>query len=410
MNRKQLILLLVALAVFGGAWLMMRNRNQQSWEPSGTRLGQKVLPDFQMNNVAAIHIKGDGELDLAKKNDKWRVSQRNDYPANFSGISDLLIKMEGLKIAQAEPIGPSQLGRMHLAEPGAGPEAAALVEFKDERGKVLQSLLLGKTHTRQSGRPSPMSFGNGEMPDGRFVMLKSNPGEVLTVSDPLDSVDPKPATWLNKDFFKVEKPQSISFVSTIASNSWTLTRAAESSPWVLSDIKPGEVLDSNKVSSLASTLGYPSFVDVATNAVLDKPLLVTITTFDHFAYTLKIGSKTAANDYNMTVAVSADFPKERVAGKDEKPDDKKKLDKEFSDKLKLMEDKLKQEAALDHWTYLVNNWLIDPLIRDRAQLMLDKNAGKKGGKPSTDASTEPASSDDKPDAGMPASPLDPNGQ
>src|SRR5208337_76704 len=106
---------------------------------------------------------------------------------------------------------------------------------------------------------------------------------------------------------KVEKPRTISFASTNAADSWTLSRASELAPWVLEQAKPGEVLDTNKVSSLASTLSYPSFVDVAADSApdktgLDKPLTVNIETFDHFTYTLKIGQKTPENDYNITVA------------------------------------------------------------------------------------------------------------
>lgn len=121
MNRKQLILLLAALVVLGGAGLVLHNRDQQSWDSSGGKLGQKLLPGFQVNDVAAIHVKGGSDLDLVKKNDRWLVQERNDYPANFSDISELLIKMGDLKISQAEPIGSSQLGRMHLAAPGAVP-------------------------------------------------------------------------------------------------------------------------------------------------------------------------------------------------------------------------------------------------------------------------------------------------
>jgi hypothetical protein len=222
-----------------------------------------------------------------------------------------------------------------------------------------------------------MAFGDEGFPDGRYVMLKSQPGTLITVSEPLSNVDPKPAEWLDKDFFKVEKPASISFVSTNASNSWTLTRPTESASWVLADAKPAEVLDTNKVLSLSSTLSYPSFVDVAPDQTpaktgLDKPLTVTIETFDHFTYTLKIGNKTPENDYNLSVSVTADIPTERTAGKDEKPDDKKKLDKEFADKNKPLREKLEKEQALAKWYYVVNSWLIDPLIRDRAQLMVEK--------------------------------------
>jgi len=255
-----------------------------------------------------------------------------------------------------------------------------------------------------------MPYGNDEMPDGRFVMLKSDPHEVLTVTDPLHSVDPNPAGWLDKDFFKVEKPKSISFVSTNAADSWSLTRDSEASPWVLSNIKAGEVLDTNKVSSLSGTLSYPSFVDVAAETApgktgMDKPLVVTIATFDHFTYTFKIGAKTPENNYNLNVAVAADFPKERVAGKDEKPEGKKALDKEFQEKLKTLQEKLQQEKSLDNWTYLVSSWLVDPLIRTRAQLMVEKKDDKK----QTAAAPE-TMPEEQPDAGAVIPPADPNDQ
>jgi hypothetical protein len=404
MNRKQLIMLLVALAVIGGASLALLKRHQQDWTASETQIGQKLLNNFQMNDVATIHIKADTDLDLEKKDGRWRVEERGGYPANFSQISELLIKMVDLKVAQSEPIGPSQLDRMHLAEPGKGPDAATLLEFNDAGGKVLQTLLLGKKHMEKSGRPSPMSFGGEDgYADGRFVMLRTDPQDVFTISDPLNSVDPKPATWLDKDFFKVEKPKIISFVSTNASNSWTLSRESESAPWVLASLKPGEVLDTNKNSSLASTLTYPSFVDVAPNQSaektgMDKPLTVTIETFDNFTYTLKVGKKTPENDYNLNVAVSGSAPAQRTPGKDEKPDDKKRLDKEFAEKTKQVAAKLDLEKALDKWTFVVNSWLIDPLIRDRAQLMVEKKDEKKAGAVSektspdaTDATNEPVS-------------------
>ena len=55
---------------------------------------------------------------------------------------------------------------------------------------------------------------------------------------------------------------------------------------------------------------------------------------------------------------------------------KKKLDKEFQDKNKPLQEKLKREEGLGQWTYVVNGWLIDPLIRDRAQLMVEKKTEK----------------------------------
>ena len=74
----------------------------------------------------------------------------------------------------------------------------------------------------------------------------------------------------------------------------------------------------------------------------------------------------------MMVAVTAQIPKERTPGKDEKPEDKARLDKEFKDKQKKLEDKLSQEKAYEKWVYLVSNWTVDSLLKDRAQLLVEK--------------------------------------
>jgi len=394
MNRTQLLTLLVALAVIGGAGLVLLQRHQKSWTESEAQIGQKLFKDYKLNDIAAIDIKGDTELTLERKDTGWCVRQRGDYPANLTQIKELLLKMGDLKVIQSDPIGASQLARMRLAEPGKGPDSAILLEFKDAQGKPLQSLLLGKKHTKTSDRPSPMPYGEDGYADGRYVMLGSDKQTVLTISDALNTIDPKPADWLDKDFFKVEKPQTVSFVSTNATNSWKVSRASESAPWVLADPKAGENMDSNKVSSVASSLNFPSFVDVAADAApgktgLDNPLTVTIETFDHFTYTLKIGHKTPENDYNLNVVVTADIPAARTPGKDEKPEEKTKLDKEFQDKTKQLQDKLTKEKSLARWTYLVNNWPVDPFIRDRSQLMVDKNSEKKEAAAPSDATPTP---------------------
>src|ERR1039457_7017329 len=162
MNRKQLSILIVVLVVLGIAGLVIYQRNQTSWQGGGRQgAALKLLGDLPVNDVATIVIKGGtNQLDLVKKDGLWRVKERNDYPANFSAISGFLLKAADLKAAQTEEIGASQLGRYKLLPPGPATNTAILVEFRDQNGKVIKSLLLGKTHMRKSdGRPSPM----GEM-------------------------------------------------------------------------------------------------------------------------------------------------------------------------------------------------------------------------------------------------------
>ncbi|MGD0411039.1 MAG: DUF4340 domain-containing protein [Verrucomicrobiota bacterium] len=392
MNRKQLILIFLALAVLGGAGLVLIHRHSASWSAPQGKMGRKLFPGFPLNDVAAIHVKNAAELHLANKDGAWRVQERGDYPANFSQIRDLLIKLTDLKISQSEPIGSSQLGRMDLEPPGKGTNSGTLVEFLDKQGKTLQSILLGKQHVEESSRPSP--FGGGEYPDGRYLLLAGDNSELVLVSDPLSSIEINPESWLDRDFFKIDKLQSVSLVSTNASNSWKLTRLTENDPWVLADTNAGETLDSNKVASLAGAVGYPRFVDVASNTApaatgLDKALVVNLATFDHFTYELKIGGKTPENNYYLTVAAAASLPAQRAAGPDEKPEDKQKLDKEFQDKTKELQDKLAREKSLGAWVYVVDSSLVDPLIRDRSQLLVDKKEENPAAKTGAEPPAEP---------------------
>jgi hypothetical protein len=384
MNRNQitlLLLLVVAVGVGSVGYLVYKKRNDYSQE-GNPAIGKKLLGEFKVNDVARLTIKDStNELNLAKKEGTWRVQERNDYPANYSEISEFLIKLQDLKVVQSEPVGASQLARFGLAS-GQGTNSALLVEFKDQQDKLIQALLLGKKHMRKSNRPSPMGDDmGGGWPDGRYVKVGLNSENVVLISDALANIEPKPEQWLNKDFIKVEKVRAIQVAFPVATNSWKLSRETETGEWKLADAQPGEQLDSSKSSSLANPLNYPSFSDVDTKSKpeqlgLDRPAVVTLDTFENFTYTLKVGVKTNDN-YPLARAVTAELPKERTPGKDEKAEDKEKLDKEFKEKQKKLEEKLAQEKACEKWTYLVSSWTLEPLLKERPQLLVEKKEEKK---------------------------------
>ena len=409
MNRKQLLVLLGLVVILGVVGLVLYQHNQTSWQGSGRQgAASKLLGDLPVNDIASIVIKGGtNELDLVRQDNLWRVKQRNDYPANFTEISSFLLKAADLKAVQTEEIGPSQLGRYKLLPPGAATNTAVLLELRDQGGKVIKSLLLGKTHMRKGeAQPSPMGEMGGDnqgFPDGRYVMVGTGAKTLAVVSDPLSNVEAKPDAWLNKDFFKVEKIRSIAVAYPVATNSWKVTRDTETATdWKLANAKPDEKLDSSKTSSLSYALSSPSFTDVLPadtkpeQVGLDKPTVVTIDTFDNFTYTVKLGQKTNDN-LPMVVAVTAQISKERTPGKDEKPEDKAKLDNEFKEKQKKFEEKLSQEQSYGKWTYLVSSYAVDSLLKERNQLMAEKKE-----EPKKDDKTSSTESDKKEESEAPA--------
>jgi hypothetical protein len=275
---------------------------------------------------------------------------------------------------------------MDLLPPGQGSNTATQIELRDGAGKILKSLLLGKKHLQKSSRPSPFGESDeGGWPDGRYVMADPKSGKVALVSDAMTDLEPQAEHWINKDFFRVENARSLEVDYPEATNSWRLTRESESGPWALADARAGERLDPGKLSAMSNPLAAPTFNDVSIGSSpaqtgLDRPTTIKIGTSDGFAYRISIGAKT--NDtYFMTVGVNGDLPKERVAAKDEKPEDKAKLDKEFADRLKKLEAKLTQEKNFEKWTCLVSSWTIEPLLKKRSELMEEKKDEKTSGQP-----------------------------
>ncbi len=408
MNRKQFGILIVFLIVLGGAgWLVQRGRDRAA-DAGESGTGQKLLGEaFPINDVAQISVKeGTNDLHLDKKDDLWRVRERNDYPANFSDISDFLIKVRDLKVIQNEQVGPSQLPRLELAPPGQGMGSGVVVDLKNKDDKSIKSLTLGKKHLRKAPpQQQQFQFGDEGLADGRYVLLGGNAQSALLIADPLNSIEAKPEHWLRKDFFKVERPKAIAVAFPAATNSWKIARDTDSGEWALADAKGDEKLDQARASGVSSPFASPSFNDVLPRDAkpeasgLDKPTVVTIDTFDDFTYTVKVGSKSGDN-YPLTMTVVANFPKERIPAKDEKPEDKAKADAAWKARREELETKLKQAKEFENWTYLVPTWNVDPILKDRKDLLVEK---KEEPKPtakadSTDSKTDAAA--EKPGDGL----------
>lgn len=375
MNRKQFLILLVLVAVIGGAGLLVNKQRQGDWQQSSSGGGQKLAAALDVNAVAAVSIKSSaGELSLVKSGDAWVVKERGDYAANFGNIADLIRKFADVKAVQTEQVGASQHARLELQAPGDGEGKGTLVELKGKDGKALKSVVLGKKLTKKSeGGP----FGGGEFPVGRWVRDTGTKDTVIVTSEQFADAEPKPENWLEKDFLKVEKLKSIAVTyATNAATGWKVTRETEGAEWKLAGVKPTEQVDTNKLSALGSPLSSPSFSDVvaspqADKLGLDKPATLVLETFDGFTYTAKSGTASGDN-YPFQVAVAGNFPKTRTPAKDEKPEDKDKLDKEFADAQKKLADKLAADQKYAKWTYLVSKWTLDSVLKSRADLMVEK--------------------------------------
>jgi len=407
MNRKQFLTLIVLGLVVGGLGVYFYNKNKESFTQSSFQTGQKVIKDFPLNDIAQVRIKATtNEVNLVRGADGWTVKERWNYPANFSEISEFLRKMWELKPVQDVDVGKSQYGRLDLISPAEtqATNTATLVEFKGTNAANLKSILLGKKVTKESA--GGQFGGGGEFPVARYVLVPENPPKVWLVNETFSSIDTKPEQWLNKDFFKVEKVKSVSVTyPEKPTNSWSVFRETETGDWKMTDAKEGENFDHSKASGLNYALSSPSFNDIASPELkpeqtgLAQPTVAKLETFEGFVYTVNIGAKTNDDNSFLNVKVAGNFTKERTPGKDEKPEDKAKLEKEFTEKTDKLKEKLKNEEKLEKWTYLVSKWTVDSLLKERKDFMAEKKEEKK---PETSSNMKPADATASPIETLPA--------
>ena len=371
MNRKQFSILLAVLVILGGLVWTLRKSDESSWTQTANRVGQTLLPNFPINDVANIRIdNGHTVVSLAKKDGQWRVKERGDYPANFTMISDLLLRVQDQKIIQSDAISAEQRPDLYLIEPIKDKASAIAVELQDANAKPIAKLLLGKRYMKKGST-------GAEVPAGRYVMVAGDEKTAALVGDVLLDAEPKPENWIVKDFVRAEKVKSIAFNADDGSNVWKMQREKDGGDWRLADARPNEKFDTTRGTSAVNAISMISFIDVvASTASIDtgmsKARTVVAETFDGLTYTFRLGNVSGDDNQYIGVTLSGDVAKERTAAANEKSEDKARLDKEFKQRLAKLEARLKFEKTLSRWTYLTPKWRLDSLLKDRAGLMMDK--------------------------------------
>ena len=372
MNRKQFLILIIVLAVLGGAGLALVWQDVADYRASGARIGAKLLPDLKIADVAELRLQdAKQQVTLARTEKGWVVRERGGYPASFQDISDFLIKLVELKVTQSEQVGASLLPRVELAEPGKGEGAGTLIEMKDGAGKPLARLIVGKKVLKKDPM-NPLPAAKDGVPAGRYVLPPNAKDTVVVVSDPLNAVTASPGRWLSKEFFKADRIRTLAVGPEGAAPSWKIARAEEWGQWKFAgggNLNPGAAVGAvNKLGSLG-------FDDVAANSAVeptDRPLVAVAETFDNLVYRVKAARKKKGDEYLVSFTVTGEPPKSRVPEKGEKKEEKERRDKEFAESRKRLAERIAAEKALARWTYVVGTRELEPLLASRGDMTARK--------------------------------------
>jgi len=387
MKNKQLVTMCSALALAAVLYFASTGGSDQP----KMIIGQEPLVDLPVEKIQSIKITSVNEtsailetLTLTRGENAWIVGNGRDYPADSDRIERFVKEFKEMKVLRRVPATASQLGRIHLLDPGKGANSTATqVTFSGSDDKAVHTLHLGKEIALDRGTDNTSVFGGGggSFPDRRFIMLNGNRETIAVVDQTFSNASPKPSDWLKKDFFKIENPDSIavSYGGTGSTNSWKIGKEDVNGTmeWVMNGLKKDEKLDTTAAPT--SPFSSPSFNDIASKqqaAQLDvNATKIEIGTTDGLRYAITVGQKDAESGYTLKMDVNASFPEERTPAADEKPEDKERLDKEWTEAQAKLKAKFETEKKFTKWAFQVEGYTVDSLLKKRSELLSKEDSG-----------------------------------
>jgi Domain of unknown function (DUF4340) len=184
-SRRLLILGLAAiLVIVAGVWLADRQGS------SGTSAGTGPLyPGLkeQLNAVSTVRIYNAGDarvVELVRKDDAWKVSERDNYPADDGKVRKLLIALADAKIAEEKTSDPAQYATLGVEDTKGAHATGQRIELV--------------------GTPQPVDLIVGKQGAGASANYVRRAGEPQSwlIDKELDS-SATPDAWLRKDIIDV---------------------------------------------------------------------------------------------------------------------------------------------------------------------------------------------------------------
>ena len=389
MNKRQVVVLWIIAIVLSVAAFLARSSNSEGFESETERArGQTLIADFPAAQVAKIQLtSGEDATTIVRKDGNWSVENRDGYPANIRVVNEFLRTLAEVEVTQGIESKPTFAPRFGM-DPDAKEDSDRGIEIvlSDDAGSELGHITLGRI-LEAGGDPMAMMGGGAS---GRFIRNHDDESGFYVVSEIFPSVSPEPRIWLKDDFVKIEKIKSIAVSpkAKLKEIDWKVSRADESADFTLEGAKEGESLETAQNTSLKSLLSYSRFADVVPDDKIDdlanpvEKRNIKIETLEGFTYDIGLtavhadqeeasaaGNGTPERTFLMTIDTTAEIPAERKKDEKETEEDAKTKDEAFAKRKDELEQRLAADKKLAGITYRVDLGTVEPLTKDRAQII-----------------------------------------
>jgi hypothetical protein len=253
MKGKTFLILLVAAAVLAALSFWRLGGGEHTGE---VEMGAKLFPGLPVNQAAKVVIASAGRRVTLVKGDKlWQVQERGGYPADFTELRDMVIKLSKLKIGRSFAGTPDSLTRLSLLTPSASKATGqgTRITLSDSAGKVLADVILGRTRKTEDG-------GIG----GQYLK-KAGTDTVYLVDRNFRFLKTSPDQWLKKRILNIKADDVASvtcFKGGASTPVYTLSRPKKGASAQLMPLPKGRKADMAKIDQVLEALSPLNLQDV----------------------------------------------------------------------------------------------------------------------------------------------------
>ncbi len=272
MKTQRLILFVIlTLLVVAGAGYIAR---QQA--PETTLEIRPLFPELpqQANRVARVELRdADNQAVIERRNGQWVLANRDGYPARVEMVKGLVVRLSQLRVLEGKTRNPKLYHRLQVEGTPEDPGKSVLLTLKDEEGRVLVDLVVGKS------RPASALDSRPRL----YVRLPQDPQSLLVEGELRVKADP--IAWVEKDLFDISSSR-IRRVEILHPDGdrVVLSREEPKKRLKLADIPAGKSPKSMAtLQSLATALEEMRLWDVRGRErfpLPGEPVVATFTTFD----------------------------------------------------------------------------------------------------------------------------------
>ncbi len=279
--------------------------SKRYWNSQTVRVERLAFPELynKMNEVAELRIvHSDGSYMIKRVKDQWFVVDKNNYPAKFSKIREMIAGVASLMIVDAKTKNPDLYSRIAVRDTKGKGFDSKYFGLKDLSGKVIAEILIGNRK---------FNMGGGEDDEGIYFRRPTEEqawlarGKLELSRDILD--------WLDQTLVDVEvdRVQRVHTRSPSGKEIIISRNSSSTKNFTLENLPVGVKLKDNydtTLVDLASALKEMELRDIARESEkifpVDKLFTAIYQTFKGLTVNLKMF--TTDNDTWAEVTASAD--------------------------------------------------------------------------------------------------------